>query len=166
MKIQSFKVNSTKVDPELLLRTYVSIKSTISGIDNKLSFLMFMTTVFSFVSMYESVSVIVQPFKYPNLVHRIFNWFGFLATFGSFAAMSISASLVCEASQEIGDMAEASFENSQSSRCMQLRFLMSAEKEISLTAWKMMPIRRNFILATTGALFTYVIMFTSLEAKS
>ncbi|GFY53256.1 uncharacterized protein TNIN_378671 [Trichonephila inaurata madagascariensis] len=116
--------------------------------------------------MYESVSVIIQPFKYPKVVHRLFNWFGFIATFGSFAAMSISASLVCEASQEIGAMAEASFENSQSSRYMQLRFLMSAEKEINLTAWKMVPIRRNFIFATTGALFTYVIMFTTLEFQS
>ncbi|GFS88055.1 hypothetical protein NPIL_480341 [Nephila pilipes] len=73
--------------------------------------------------------------------------------------MSISASLVCEASQEIGSMVETSIGVTPRSKYMQLRFLMSAEKEIHLTAWKMIPIRRNFILATTGAIFTYAVLF-------
>ncbi|GFU51189.1 uncharacterized protein NPIL_558271 [Nephila pilipes] len=113
--------------------------------------------------MYTSLSIIINPLKYPNLVHRIFNWFCFITTFGSFAAMSISAFLVCEASQEIGSMVEASIGVTPRSKYIQLRFLMSAKKEIHLTAWKMIPIRRNFILATTGAIFTYAVLFAGLE---
>ncbi|GFT82318.1 hypothetical protein NPIL_240721 [Nephila pilipes] len=80
--------------------------------------------------------------------------------------MSTSASLVCEASQEIGSMAEASIGVTPRSKYMQLRFLMSAEKEIHLTVWKMIPIRRNFILATTGAIFTYAVLFKGCWTRS
>ncbi|GFT54834.1 hypothetical protein NPIL_440501 [Nephila pilipes] len=61
--------------------------------------------------------------------------------------MTSSASLVAEDSNEISFIALTMPENGKSNFNHQ-RFIMLAEKEITLTVWKISPIRRNFIFET------------------
>ncbi|GFR17965.1 hypothetical protein TNCT_360131 [Trichonephila clavata] len=114
------------------------------------------------IFMYVSASMVLENWSHGFLTQRIQNWLIFTTTFGCVIAMSVSASLICDVSHEIGSAAEFSFRNNKGSRYMQLRFLMSAEKEIYMTAWKVFPIRGNFLLGTTGVIFTYVMLFKNL----
>ncbi|GBO45223.1 hypothetical protein AVEN_82058-1 [Araneus ventricosus] len=94
--------------------------------------------------------------------HRVLFLFYFACTFGSFVAMIFVAAFVSEASLDIAKKAEASFGKPSSSKYLQLRFLMCAEKEICMTVWKFMPIRRSLVFAMTGTIFTYVVVFVNL----
>ncbi|GFU51187.1 uncharacterized protein NPIL_558261 [Nephila pilipes] len=160
--LQKFKDNISWTNPENLLDTYTCIKLTIANIDDELSFLVFITMILNSTFMYVSISMAFGDWSYGILTQSIQNWLLFATTFGSVVAISVSASLICDISHKIGTEAEFSFRNNLGSRYMQLRFLMSAEKEIYMTAWKMLPIKGNFLLGTTTAIFSYVILFRDL----
>ncbi|GIY07560.1 hypothetical protein CDAR_34561 [Caerostris darwini] len=71
----------------------------------------------------------------------------------SFLVTTVSASLVSEA------WMFASKKTHESSRNPSHQFLFCIDKEICLTVWKIIPIRRSFIFGTVGTIFTYVILF-------
>ncbi|GFR19481.1 hypothetical protein TNCT_301321 [Trichonephila clavata] len=77
--------------------------------------------------------------------------------------MSVSASRVGEASSEISSLALTLPKNKENSSSDQQRFIMLAEKEITMTVWKIVPIRRSFIFSISGALFTYTLMFYNMN---
>ncbi|GFY52848.1 hypothetical protein TNIN_339061 [Trichonephila inaurata madagascariensis] len=79
--------------------------------------------------------------------------------------MTGSASVIPEVSAEIGSKASAMPETTGKSTFNQQRFIASAEKDITLTVWRITPIRRNFIFGITGILFTYTLMFYTLNPK-
>ncbi|GFQ74218.1 hypothetical protein TNCT_279091 [Trichonephila clavata] len=76
--------------------------------------------------------------------------------------MTSSASMVAEASAEVGSIALTLPEDKEISTYNQQRLLILAEKGIVLTVWKITPIKRNFIFGIVGLLFTYALMFYSL----
>ncbi|GFY56001.1 hypothetical protein TNIN_25131 [Trichonephila inaurata madagascariensis] len=78
--------------------------------------------------------------------------------------MMVSASSVAEASSEVSAMALTMPEAKGRSNFNHHRFIMLAEKEITLTAWKITPIRRNFLFGIMGILVTYTLMFYKLTA--
>ncbi|KAG8188122.1 hypothetical protein JTE90_029050 [Oedothorax gibbosus] len=77
--------------------------------------------------------------------------------------MSVSASLVAESFQEVGVSARNLLQFSYEPTFGLKKLLRSAEREVSLTAWKIVPIRRSFIVGTMGALLTYVVLVDSLK---
>ncbi|GFS64594.1 hypothetical protein TNIN_123571 [Trichonephila inaurata madagascariensis] len=79
--------------------------------------------------------------------------------------MTASASMIPEASDEIGFIASTIPEKAGTSTFSLQRFISSAEKEITLTVWKIVPIQRSFIFEITGALFTYTLMFYTLSTN-
>ncbi|GFT36662.1 hypothetical protein NPIL_503641 [Nephila pilipes] len=75
----------------------------------------------------------------------------------------VLASMIPEASAEIGSVASAMPESTDKTNFSQQRFIAAAEKEITLTVWKITPIRRSFIFGITGVLLTYTLMFCTLN---
>ncbi|GBO34121.1 hypothetical protein AVEN_238761-1 [Araneus ventricosus] len=160
--VKSFGKKIAIENPERLLSSYSSIKSTVASIDNELSVLVLLSVAINSFWMYVSLSAIINPDPRIDFPHRVVYFCSFISTLMSLSAVLISATFVSEASLEIAEKAEASFGNANTSKFLHLKFLMCVEKEISMTIWKMMPIRRGLILAVTGTIFTYVVIFKDL----
>ncbi|GFS48575.1 hypothetical protein NPIL_508861 [Nephila pilipes] len=83
--------------------------------------------------------------------------------FGWFSLMSLAAARIREIASEIAAKAWIMPPARGNSCFNQLRFAMFAEKEVTLTMWGITPIRKNFIFGVIGAIFTYTLMFYSLN---
>ncbi|GFS69840.1 hypothetical protein NPIL_130861 [Nephila pilipes] len=76
--------------------------------------------------------------------------------------MTTSASSVAEASSEIGSIALIMPEDKRRSSFNHQRFITLVEKEITLTVWRITPIKRKFVFGIIGMLVTYILMFKAL----
>ncbi|GIY00316.1 hypothetical protein CDAR_24851 [Caerostris darwini] len=87
-------------------------------------------------------------------------------TFGLFAIMTISASMVAEASSEVHlksslltpQIAEKVDSNLQGSLCMQRE-----KKGVIMTVWGITPMTKNYIFGILGMSFTYTLLFYGLN---
>ncbi|GFT40313.1 hypothetical protein NPIL_138951 [Nephila pilipes] len=87
----------------------------------------------------------------------------YFTSFTLFIFMTVLASMIPEASAEIGSIASAMPESTDKTTFSQQRFIAAAEKEITLTVWRITPIRRSSIFGITGVLLTYTLMFCTLN---
>ncbi|KAG8180098.1 hypothetical protein JTE90_027877 [Oedothorax gibbosus] len=147
-----------------LMQSYTIISNTVEDMDHAMSFQMFCHTLYSAESMYNVLALILYPAGYgtstkKNVAHvPIF----FLMTLLPFAAMSVSASSVSEASQKVSKEIKSLSPDSLGSAIQLQRFiLMTWEGDLCLTLWKIVPIRRSFILGAIGNFFTYILLFQS-----
>ncbi|GIY74865.1 hypothetical protein CEXT_281531 [Caerostris extrusa] len=76
--------------------------------------------------------------------------------------MTTSASTIPEVSAEVASVALIMPDRSGKSTFARQRFIMLTEKEVSLTVWKIIPIKRSFIFGINGVIFTYNIMLYSI----
>lgn len=151
-------------DYETLLRLYNNIASKVESIDDELSFMIMLSTVFYILNMYFFVFNLLDSEEYGSN-QDFLNLCFFINICLVFISMSVSASLVSDASEKIVAKArELSSNNVQSGFVLQ-RFLFHANKGIGMTVWKMVPIRRHLIVVITGATFTYAVLFDSLKQK-
>ncbi|KAG8191833.1 hypothetical protein JTE90_022822 [Oedothorax gibbosus] len=160
---QKMSQNKPKVDYENLLRSYNAIKSLIASIDDELSLLMFIEILFSSSIMYFAIAVMFHPdtMPFPN---RISIYLCFINNLVAFFAMTASAALISETSLSIGLRAQSAESQKENGLIFQQqRFISSADKEISMTVWKIAPIRRELILGILGAVFTYVLLLDNLS---
>ncbi|KAF8778858.1 hypothetical protein HNY73_015543 [Argiope bruennichi] len=150
----------TTEDAERLLSSYTSAKSVVASVDDESSLLVFLFLAITSLSTYVSLSSVLKP---PTTIPQVMTHICSLTpTFGLCMAIFISAASVSEASFEIADKAETNFGNANASKFLQLKFLMSAEKEISMTVWKITTINRSLIFAIIGTMFTYAMLLESL----
>ncbi|GFT10945.1 hypothetical protein NPIL_543931 [Nephila pilipes] len=91
------------------------------------------------------------------------NYYWLVSNFTLFVIMTASAASVAEASAEVASSALILPEEKGTSNWNHHRFIALVEKEITFTVWKLAPIRRNFIFGISGILFTYSLMFRSLN---
>ncbi|GFS99621.1 hypothetical protein TNCV_1971941 [Trichonephila clavipes] len=111
--------------------------------------------------MMYSLHVVVKSDDFPAPYDKLSVPFLAFSSFGLFGIMSSGASSVAEAASEI---AAKAWIMPQGNACFnQLRFIMFVEKEINLTLWGITPIRKKFIFGMWGAIFTYTLMFYSLN---
>ncbi|GFY67733.1 uncharacterized protein TNIN_351901 [Trichonephila inaurata madagascariensis] len=160
--IKSLRDNNNRFKYEEILHSYSAIKSTANGIDNTIGVLVFTTLISNSGFLCSSLYVALQPNKFPNPVKEISIFYSFLTNFALFIMMTASASSVSEASSVVGSVALIMPEDKRASFNHQ-RFITLAEKEITLTVWKISPINRSFIFGIIGIIFTYVIMFQALS---
>ncbi|GIY31352.1 hypothetical protein CDAR_264921 [Caerostris darwini] len=73
--------------------------------------------------------------------------------------MTISASMVAEASSEVHLKSLLTPEIAENSTLAYQRLIMYAEKEIFLTAWGIMPMKKKFIFGMLGMSLTYTLLF-------
>ncbi|GFU66642.1 hypothetical protein TNCV_3111261 [Trichonephila clavipes] len=138
------------------------MKARAEAIDKEVSFLIFCSTVYTSTSMYYLLHAAFDPDynNSPTLVELVL-FFSF--TSANFLLTTVSASLVGEASQEIASTVRSLTAPSMATELSLQRFLLVVEKDICLTVWKIVPIRRNFIIGTMGAILTYSVLFHSLN---
>ncbi|GFS97452.1 uncharacterized protein TNCV_733821 [Trichonephila clavipes] len=154
----------TKVDYDKLLRLYVSIKSLVDELDDELSFYMFGNIIYTSGMIHFILSI--DLFKIlRNDYDVVFFWCILSRIFGSYVASTASASLVAQASEEIGNLAQirAKIDKDAHSLLAQQTFISISEKEMHFTAWKIAPIKKSFVMATMGVTVTYVLLLDNLE---
>lgn len=169
--LKNFSKTLTKTrNCDALFRWYASIKATVAFADNQMSFLMFCYTIFNSGTMYNALSLLLlhHDLKQPRLhLHVVLVLLHFTSTLVSFVIMAATAALVAEASAAVGErVREQGVMVETKCYCLcEKRFESYVKKEIYLTVWKIVPIRRSFIVGTLGAILTYVILFDNLMRK-
>ncbi|KAG8172742.1 hypothetical protein JTE90_025346 [Oedothorax gibbosus] len=146
-----------------LMQSYTRISNMVEGMDHTMSFPLFCHTLYSAGTMYYVLALILYPanneISTKELAHStIF----FMMTLQSFAAMSVSASSISEASQIVSKEIKSLSPDSLDSAFQLQRFIsMTGEGGLGLTLWKIVPIRRSFIFSALGTFFTYILLFQS-----
>ncbi|GFT42721.1 uncharacterized protein NPIL_122191 [Nephila pilipes] len=87
----------------------------------------------------------------------------FTANFVAYIGLTLSASLVHESSEDLLQKAYEVLNFRNDINSIQQRFLSSLEKDLFLTVWRIVPIKRSFIFTTMGTIFTYCIILDSLR---
>lgn len=146
-----------------LLESYNNIALMVEKSDNELCVFIFCSTVFNSIYMYLFISSFLHPYQILGTYHLIYHLVFFADTFLSFFAMNISASLVNEASALIAIRARSLSAKNLSSALALQRYHLCVDKEINLTIWKIVPIKRNFTLGIIGVIFTYALLLDSLN---
>ncbi|GFU82643.1 histone-lysine N-methyltransferase SETMAR [Trichonephila clavipes] len=158
--------NSTIIqnDSELrgILKAFSCIKSRAEAIDKEVSFLIFCSIIHTSSTMYCLLHTAFDP-DYINSQKLIELILFFLSSTAIFLITTVSASLVGEASQEIASTVRSLSVPSVAAGLSLQRFLLVVEKDICLTVWKIVPIKRNFIIGTMGAIVTYSVLFHGLN---
>lgn len=148
-----------------IVHSYNYIRAKVEYVDDELSFFVFCSTVHCFSYMHLFLSLSLHPQTLTGTISVLAIIFTFLTIFFSFVAMTVSASLVCEASLQVKKLAKRLVIASENSSFALKKLLLCTEDEINLTVWKILPIKRSFILGTTGSLFTYALLYDSLKMK-
>ncbi|GBM95126.1 hypothetical protein AVEN_258189-1 [Araneus ventricosus] len=162
MRIKDFGEKVATEDSEMLLSSYLSIKSTVTSIDNEMSFLVFLSVVINSLPMYSFFRGMIDPYMTTGVFLRILFWCYAASSFGLLAAMVTSAAFISEASQEIATKVETLIGSAMSSKFMHLRFQMCVEKEICMTVWKIIPIRRSLIFVIIGTTVSYTVVLVNM----
>ncbi|GFS74831.1 hypothetical protein NPIL_22171 [Nephila pilipes] len=110
-----------------------------------------------------ALHVAVKPQMFPDESQRFSILFLSFVTFVLFSVMCWAASRIAEIASEIAAFVWIMPKTKGNSCFNQLRFMMFAEKETTLTLWGIMPIRKNFIIGMMGIIFTYTLMFYNLN---
>ncbi|KAG8180097.1 hypothetical protein JTE90_027876 [Oedothorax gibbosus] len=145
-----------------LMQSYTRISNMVEGMDHAMSFPLFCHTLYSAGTMYFVLGLILYPadeIRTKELAHAtIF----FMMTLQSFAAMSVSASSISEASQIASKEIKSLLPDSLGSAFQLQTFIsMTGEGGLGLTLWKIVPIRRSFIFGALGTFITYILLFQS-----
>ncbi|GIY41669.1 hypothetical protein CDAR_176151 [Caerostris darwini] len=82
---------------------------------------------------------------------------------GLFAIMTISASMVAEASSEVHLKSLLTPQIAKKSPLTYQRLIMYAEKGVIMTVWGITPMTKNFIFGILGMSFTYTLLFYGLN---
>ncbi|GFY68449.1 hypothetical protein TNIN_357011 [Trichonephila inaurata madagascariensis] len=153
-----------KLDYDKLLRLYVSIKSLVDELDDELLCYMFGNIIYTSGMIHFILSIDLSKIL-RNDYDVLFFWCNLFRTLGSYVAATASASLVAQASEEIGGLSQvrAKIDKDAHSLLAQQTFIMISEKEMHFTAWKIVPIKKIFVMATMGVTVTYVLLLDNLE---
>ncbi|GBN89906.1 hypothetical protein AVEN_90892-1 [Araneus ventricosus] len=145
--IQNFALNlsgESDYDYNTLLHTYSTIKSIANRIDDELGPLVFMITLYNTLGISSSLYLMLHPKLFDVVLVELNMYCLFFASFCIFLTMTTSASAVAEVSSAVGVRALTMSENRRMPTIAQQKFLMCAEKEITMTVWKIIPMRRSF----------------------
>ncbi|GBM69909.1 hypothetical protein AVEN_180123-1 [Araneus ventricosus] len=134
-----------------------------SRIDDELGPLVFMITLYNTLGISSSLYLMLHPKLFDVALVELNMYCLFFTSFCLFLTMTTSASAVAEASSAVGVRALTMAENRRMSTIAQQKFLMCAEKEITMTVWKIIPMRRTFSFSLIGVIFTYAMIFYSLS---
>ncbi|GFQ70766.1 uncharacterized protein TNCT_220201 [Trichonephila clavata] len=162
VSFQNLLSTKTILNYEGSLKAFSCIKTRVEAIDKEVSFLIFCSIVHTSSTMYYLLHVAFDPDynKSSKLIEIILS---FLFNSAIFFVSTVSASMVGETSQEIASTVRSLTAPSVATGVSLQRFLFVVEKDICLTVWKIVPIRRNFIIGTMGAILTYSALFHGLN---
>ncbi|GFT67703.1 uncharacterized protein NPIL_614811 [Nephila pilipes] len=156
--------NATDLEQDRVYKKYMTIKKLASYIDEQLSFLVFLSSLYNACNVYFGLTIILHPEEYFAPIQMTTVWCMFASNYLAYTGLTLSGSLLSEASDNLWlKMHEAlMFRHEISS--LQQRFLSLLEKGLFLTVWKIVPITRSFILASIGTIFSYSLLLDNLES--
>lgn len=155
------------VDYQKLLQSLSSLHVTIESLDDKLSsFVLCLTLYMSYVVIFV-VRYVLHYTDYflscPFCLDRVAHYTYVASSVFAFIAVATSASLVSEAYDELRTKARRSIISSGTDfSIMQQKILLCIEKEGCFTVFKIVQIKRSFIVYTFGGVITYMILFDNL----
>lgn len=123
-------------DYKILSSSFVVIKSTVGNLDDLISFPLLISTIYFSTTMYFGLNVVLHSDLLPEFHLRAYIFSLFLCTLALFSAMVASASMVADATSEIGTKAWFLQDNINNTTYEKQRFLMYTQKEVNLTLWK------------------------------
>ncbi|GFT98426.1 uncharacterized protein NPIL_547491 [Nephila pilipes] len=156
---------NTVIDYDGILKQYLSIRKLVLEADSELSILMFSSSLFYACAMYFGITLILHSKDYTSsgsYLPLVSIWLVFVASYTAFVMMAAAGSLVYEASTDIWEKAQELMNTEQNPTFSQKRFLAITEKYLTLTAWRITPVKRSFILATLGTILTYCILLDNI----
>ncbi|GBM13886.1 hypothetical protein AVEN_214508-1 [Araneus ventricosus] len=148
-----------------ILKFYLFIRKLVSDIDSELSILMFSSSLYYASTTYFGLTTIIHQDDYWKDVAILplsTVWVLFATNFAAFMTMTVSGSSIYDESANIWSVVQETISPEQNLTPTQKRFLSVAEKELAMTAWKIAPVKRSFIIATLGTIVTYCILLDSL----
>ncbi|GFR00039.1 uncharacterized protein TNCT_637681 [Trichonephila clavata] len=147
-----------------IYKEYISIRNLVTYIDEQLSFLVFISSVYNACTMYFALTLILHPEEYFDVTHILSVVSLFSSNYLSYMGLTLSGSLLHEASEELWFKLHRALMPRSEITSLQQRFLNLLEKGLFLTIWKILPIKRSFILATLGTILTYCILLDNLKS--
>ncbi|GFY47490.1 uncharacterized protein TNIN_459101 [Trichonephila inaurata madagascariensis] len=152
---------TTNLDYSELLRQYLCIRKLVEETDSELSILMFTSSLCYASIMYFCVSSLLHPqlYKgYAGTAALLAEWILFVSYCLAFITMTVIGSWIHEASASIWIKTQELINTRHRISFCQSRFLSVVEKDFAMTVWKIAPVKRSFILAALGTIFTYCIV--------
>ncbi|GBM84431.1 hypothetical protein AVEN_118876-1 [Araneus ventricosus] len=113
--------------------------------------------------MYFGVTSLLHPGDYSGPFYLSSTYTLFVGSNFAFIFLAWQASLVYENSRRIGGVALEMLTTEKNPTTAQERFVLIAEKGLSLNVWKMTPMMRSFMFGKMGTVLTYSILFDSLQ---
>ena len=95
------------------------------------------------------------------MIKNYYMIFAFSLNFFCFIVKVESASRVSKSTHSIENEARKIDESIYKNVCVYIRFLKNC-KEISMTLWNLVPMKRNLILGASRAILTYCLLFDGL----
>lgn len=155
------------VDYKKLLQSLSSLHATIESLDDELSsFALCLTLYMSYVVIFV-IRFVFHHTDYflscPFCLDRVIHYTYVASSVVAFTAMAVSASMVSEAYDELRTKARRSIISSDTDfSTKQQKFLLCIEKKACFTVFKIVQIKRGFIVYTFGGVVTYMIIFDNL----
>ncbi|GFT67699.1 uncharacterized protein NPIL_614791 [Nephila pilipes] len=155
--------NATDLEHDRVYKKYMTVKKLSTYIDEHLSFLVFLSSLYNACSVYFGLTVILHPEEYFAPIQMTTVWCMFASNYLAYSGLTLAGSLLSEASDNLWlKMHETLMSRSEISSIQQ-RFLSLLERGLFLTVWKIVPITRTFILASIGTVFSYSLLLDNLE---
>ncbi|GIX71258.1 uncharacterized protein CEXT_814571 [Caerostris extrusa] len=145
------------------LDDYSIIKSVVEKIDKDIGLLVFLSIISTSFLICFSIYLILDPKLHEGSFLRFQMYCNFFGSFILFIIITTSASMVEEASLEVGSQDRNIPESTRKSIYAQQRFMMLFQKGITLTVWRISPINRGLIFGIIGIILTYTFMFYGLS---
>ncbi|GFV70129.1 hypothetical protein TNCV_4337381 [Trichonephila clavipes] len=133
---------------EELSQSYSNLEKMVSFIDNQLSVFVFWVTTYVAITMCLMISYIFHS----KTLFILTDFCSLLNSSVCFLTATTSAAFVSNASESVRKKCKSLPENHSHN-------FVCNKKELYLSVWKIVPIRRSFILAAFGTIVTYVILF-------
>ncbi|GIY20224.1 uncharacterized protein CDAR_415841 [Caerostris darwini] len=139
------------------------IKSVVQEIDKDVGLLVFLSIISTSFLICFSIYLILEPKVLEGSFLRFQVCCGFLVNFLLFILTTASALMVEETSLEVGSQAHKLSESRGKSIFVQRSIMMFLEKGITLTVWRITPVRRSLVFGIVGIILTYTFMFYGLS---
>lgn len=147
-----------------LILSYKAVKILVEDLESLTSSLMLTSTLYNASTMYFVVTAWLNLQQQIISSENIAIVFLFGAIFWSFVSMGVSGCLVHEASLDISNKARDMIRVGRKQTLAEKQLMHVTENGMHLTVWKIMPIRRSFLIATMGTILTYCILLLNLQA--
>ncbi|GBM93200.1 hypothetical protein AVEN_93756-1 [Araneus ventricosus] len=151
------------VEYEHMTKVYIHIRRLVEAADDVLSMPLFVFCFFHSTTIYLCVTSLLPQDEYVGSLRQASHWILFIGINFAFICLSREASLIYEHNAKIGSMARELMIIEPNPSIWQKKFVFIAEKELSLSVWKMTAVKRSFMFATLGTVLTYSILIHSLR---